>query len=385
MKILLVSSSILPQSGGSSIIVENLAKNFTSDQMIVLGSSMLNQKNNVARKTGGPVFYYFFSELSIFGRGARFFDWFRRWMFKPLVRKIKRLIVQEGITHVVGVYPNQFYCLAACQAAKAMKVPFSSYFHNTYVENVAIKDPNAQKQQDEIFEYSDQVFVMSKGMQRFYQEKYRSDKFIPLVHTFDEYPNTKNNSILPGAGKEKYNLVAIGNFNQSNLDATKRLVDAVRKSDRYTLTLYTHVPKILLSQRGLDTSAFEYKGSIGPDEIHSALQQYDICVLTHGFEGDYGEVEYKTIFPTRTIPLLLSGKPIFAHSPKESFLNSFLIENQCAELVDEAEVSKIIDGLDKLANDANYQKQLTEKAVKAADQFYGQHVVNQFLKHLVDR
>ena len=44
MKILLVSWSILPYAGGSSIIVENLAKNFRKEELIVLGSSTFFRK-----------------------------------------------------------------------------------------------------------------------------------------------------------------------------------------------------------------------------------------------------------------------------------------------------------------------------------------------------
>ena len=230
MKILLVSSSILPQSGGSSIIVENLARNFTKKNMLVLGSAEFNQTNKVVRDSDGPEFRYFFSELSLFGRGARFFDWFRKWKFQPLVNEIKRTIQQEKITYVIGVYPNQFYCLAASRAAKNLNIPFSSYFHNTYIENTAITDPKAVDYQNEIFENSQYVFVMSKGMQVYYKQKYGLNKFVPLVHTFNEYPDVAKNTGIPKSGKETYNLVAIGNFNESNLEATKRFIEAISQN-----------------------------------------------------------------------------------------------------------------------------------------------------------
>ena len=379
MKTLLVSWSILPQSGGTSVIVENLAKNFSKDEMIVLGAKTMFQKNDIKRNPKQSQFRYFFSEMYLFGRGYRYFIWFRKWRFQPLVRHIKKMIVEEKIKHVIGVYPNPFYCLAACQAAKELSVPFSSYFHNTYTENVAITDPKAEDIQAEIFDYSTNIFVMSKGMQRFYEKKYRLDKFIPLVHTFDEYPNKEQLTGIPKTDKKHYKLVAIGNFNESNLDATKRLLRAIKGNPKYSLSVYTHVPKVLLQQRGLDTSLFEHKGSVAPEEIHTALQDYDICVLTHGFTGGYGEVEYQTIFPTRTIPFLLSGKPIFAHSPKGSFLNDFITENKCAALVDETDETAIIQKLDTLCTDVNLQVSLVAAAEKTSAQFYGVNVAD-FLK-----
>lgn len=384
MKILLVSWSILPQSGGTSVIVENLAKNFSTDEMIVLGAKTLFQKNNIKRSPAQAAFRYFFSEMYLFGRGYRYFIWFRKWRHQPLVRHIKKIIKEEKIDHVIGVYPNPFYCLAACQAAKNLGIPFSSYFHNTYTDNIAITDPNADNIQQEIFDYSTHIFVMSKGMQRFYEKKYRLHKFVPLVHTFDQYPDTTQLTGIPGSNKKHYKLVAIGNFNESNLDATKRFLEAIKDHPKFSLSVYTHVPKILLQKRGLDTSLFEHKGSVAPEEIHQVLQSYDICVLTHGFTGGYGKVEYETIFPTRTIPFLLSGKPIIAHSPKGSFLNDFILENKCAALVDEANETVVLDNLEQLCADETYQQQLVNAAQETSKQFYGPNVATQLKDILSD-
>ena len=100
-------------------------------------------------------------------------------------------------------------------------------------------------------------------------------------------------------------------------------------------------------------------------------------MITHGFHGGYGSVEYQTIFPTRTIPFLLSGKPILVHSPPGSFLNDFIQEHKCAELVDEANEESIIAGFEKITNNAAYQKGLVKAAAKTAQLFYGPKVVQE--------
>ncbi len=375
MKILMVSWSILPRAGGSSVIVENLAQNFQGSELVVLGGSSILGAKPLERQAGGPKFVYFSSEIDLGGRGARFFKSIRQWRFQPLVEKIKALIVEEKIDYVIGVYPDDLFCLAACRAAQQQQVPFSSYFHNTYVENTNISNPKAVEIQKQIFDHSEQIFVMSKGMQAFYEEKYQGHRFIPLVHTFNEYPDLSRLSGVPGEGKSRYELVAIGNFNESNLEATRRLVKTIADREKYGLNLYTHVPKLLLQKRGLNTSAIEHQGFLQPDQVHGALQKYDIAVLTHGFTGGYGEIEYRTIFPTRTIPLLLSGKPILAHSPPGSFLNDFIRENACAELIETPSEDAVLEGLERIANDEAYQKQLVAAARKTAEQFYGPNVV----------
>lgn len=384
MKILLVSWSTLPNKGGSSIIVENLAQNFSKDELVVLGSKTFFQNTDMNRKKEGTQFEYFFSEMYFFGRGYRYFNWFRKWRFKPLVRRIKTIIATQNIDYVIGVYPNPFYCQAACIAAREMTVPFSSYFHNTYTDNIAITDPKATAIQQEIFEASRHIFVMSKGMQQFYEKKYGLKKFKPLIHTFNKFPEKKSFSGPPGEKQDYYRLVAIGNFNESNMDATLRFAAAIRRNPKYSLSLFTHVPKILLRKRGMDTESVEYEGFVNPDEVHAVLQQYDICVLTHGFSGGYGEIEYQTIFPTRTIPLLLAGKPIIAHSPDGSFLNDFIKENQCADLVDEPSHEAILKALERITSSLAYQKRLVSASKKTAEKFYGPAVVSQWKSILAE-
>jgi len=378
MKILLVSWSILPSKGGSSIIVENLARNFKKDELVILGGKKLFQNTTNKRKLEGPSFFYFFSEIDVMGRGLRFFEWFKQLRFKTLVRYIKTIILELKIDYVVGVYPDAIYCHAACIAAKELGLPFSAYFHNTYVENLAISNNKAIPIQQEIFEYAQYVFVMSDGMKNFYEKHYEYNKFVSLVHTFNAYPNVKKLTGIPGVDKSTYKLVAIGNFNESNIEATRRFIDAIKQNTKYSLSIYTHVPKILLKQRGIDIEAIDYKGFVSPDQVHEVLQEYDICVLTHGFTGGYGEVEYQTIFPTRTIPLLLSGKPIIAHSPVGSFLNDFIHKNRCADLVDRPDKNAILASLEKISSDVNYQEQLVAASKKTAELFYGPKVVKEW-------
>lgn len=383
MKLLIVSSSILPQSGGSSVIVEQLAANYSAAELVVLGATTWPRKPPPPRPQNGPAIHYFFSELYVMGRGNRFFGWFRKLRFTALVKRIEQLIRSEQIDYVIGVYPTALYCLAASRAARKLNVPFSSYFHNTYIENTAITDAKAPAIQQEIFDTSQHIFVMSEGMQRFYEEKYKLHKFKPLVHTFNAWPDTSALTGIPGQ-KDCYKLVMIGNFNESNLDATRRLLDAIKNNPRYRVSVFTHVPKLLLQQRGIDTSQLDHRGSVRPEEIHQALQEFDICVLTHGFTGGYGPVEYQTIFPTRTIPFLLSGKPIFAHSPSGSFLNRFLEQHKCAELVAEASTEAIVQGLERIATDAAYQQQLANRANETARNFYGPDVVKNLTNLLQD-
>ena len=74
------------------------------------------------------------------------------------------------------------------------------------------------------------------------------------------------------------------------------------------------------------------------DEIPRRLAEADILLLPHGLTGpEEWSVEYRTIFPTKTIEYLISGRPILAHAPRGCFLTRFLAENDCALVVDRAD------------------------------------------------
>ena len=58
-------------------------------------------------------------------------------------------------------------------------------------------------------------------------------------------------------------------------------------------------------------------------ELLRRLSEADILFLLHGFTGSFSPEEYQTIFPTKTIEYLISGRPILAHTSPGCFLTRF--------------------------------------------------------------
>ena len=201
-KLLIVSWPVLPAKGGSVFVVENLIQHLDKDDAVVFGELAVSG-SKVARKPGTPEVHYFRSGISFFGRGARYFSWLRWFLFPILVRRICKLIESEKCSHVLGIYPDELYCLAACRAAEKMNVPFSTYFHNTYLDNTAVDLRRASRIQPELFSKSQTVFVMSEGMEKFFKEKYQLPHIVPLVHTFESYPESNETATPDLRNKEK--------------------------------------------------------------------------------------------------------------------------------------------------------------------------------------
>jgi hypothetical protein len=378
-KLLVVSASVYPGRGGSAIVTEKLAAQFSADEMAVIGELSPFQKP-IPRDPNKPRFHYFRSRFSFFGRGSRFCNWFRRTLHDRLVAKICNVAIAERCDAILGVYPDDFFCYPACLAAERLNLPFSSYFHNTYLDNTAIVNDRAAEIQDRLFRQSKDIFVMNEGMQEFFQQqygdKYGRNKFVPLAHTFEDYPSREAEPFqFPMTGPIR--IVIFGNFNQSNLDATIRFCNALKGHNRFQVFLYSDVPRLLLKQRGVPLESVRYCGSLSDlsfNDLISKLREYHIVALTHGFTGGYGQVEYQTIFPTRTIPMLLCGRPIFIHSPPGTFLTTFAQSNEFACVVDQADKQAIINSLELLIQDPAAQFKLMKQSMQTAQNFYGPKV-----------
>ena len=115
---------------------------------------------------------------------------------------------------------------------------------------------------------------------------------------------------------------------------------------------------------------------VGFDEVVDALKQHDLLFLPHGFEGGFNEIEYETIFPTRTIPYLLAGVPIVAHSPPNAFLTKWLRRHDCAEIVDTKKTEDLVGMVKRLISSPQRQSEIASNALVAAEQFQIASVVD---------
>jgi hypothetical protein len=279
---------------------------------------------------------------------------------------------------VLGIFPNEFYLSAAYVAAKVTRNTFIPYYHNTYLENRrGLARVFAAWLQKRTFR-APKVFVMSAGLQEYYASRYSGVEFIPLVHTF------VGESTSPSPTGEigfPVRLAMLGNLNASNRDAMLRFAEMVKSREDCILTFFTGTPTWAFERDGIAGPQFEF-AQVGYDSVVEVLRRYDILLLPHGFHGDWSDVEYATIFPTRTVSYLQSAKPILAHSPPNAFLTRWLKENRCALVIDEPDVEKLSAALEQLISDATLRYGLSVDAHRAVQQFRASSVVESLKQHL---
>lgn len=333
-----------------------------------------------SKEIDGKKYHYFLTELHWRGHGHRYFSLFRWMLFPVFLIQLIILIKKEKPNCVLAVFPDGYYILASWIISRLLKLKMFTYFHNTYTENrYGFSKWFATKIQSLVFRDSILIFTMSEGMNDYYKEHYPefSLKFKVLPHTFDKYPEQQLDESAIHR-KAPYRLVMMGSFNDSNIESTIRLLNLISKyPSEYQVEMYTPTHKQILKFKwGLDLDALgvHYKGYVREEQLNEAISNCDVCLLTHGFSGGYTADEYKTIFPTRMIPLMLSGRPMLVHSPEGSFLNAFIKKYDCAELVSATSDSDLLNALKKVTTDKQRIQTLIANAKKASSNFYGPDV-----------
>lgn len=364
-KILFVTDAAFPPTSGSSVINSNLLKEFEPHMIVLAGEQSYRSNLSGWEKPKYPI--HLFRHKFTYGRGSKYLQWIMLFRIK---REILRLIDEYDIDVVFGIFPGEFYLYASMLAAKKKNIPLYSWFHNTYRDNrTGILKLIANILQPKIFKYSKRIFNMSEGMNTFMQERYPTyaHKMEPLLHGFD-IP-TISSTFNKNQKKERVDFLMSGNINHSNTDASQRLCKIVIENPNHHLHLYTGMSKSEFVAMGIKGENVHYSKFIPLKELVAKFPSFDIMLLPHGFEGNLTEAEYKTIFPTRTIPLLYSGKPILAHMPNDITITDFLEKYKCAEVVKVKSEDKIREAIEKLKANEEHCRSLVKNAVDTSRMF----------------
>lgn len=366
-KTLLLSRSAPPAPTGSAVIVGNLARQFSPEEMVVLGAYYPGTPA-VPWQDDWATLKYATVHPPDGWRGAR---WIRLAQFPWLLLRTLSTLIAGRCKAILIVYPDEIFLFAAYLIARLTRTPLFAHFHNTYLENRG-HSPFARWLQGRVFEMARHVFVMSEGMSRLFEQNYPDLPCSPLVHSFNEVLPQENDVALPPL-HQPLRLVIFGNFSASNADAAGRLAQLVHATPDVHLTLFSGTNPSYLKRLGFTGERITLE-TVTRDVLLERLSEADLVLLPHGFTGRIADEEIATIFPTRTIEALISQRPILAHAPRNCFLAEFLVSHDCALLVDEPEVEALTQALHLLRTDPELREHLVTQALRAARQFHASTV-----------
>jgi glycosyltransferase involved in cell wall biosynthesis len=373
-KILFLSWSVPPDTSGSAIIALNLAQQFTREEMVVAGERP-SGKPAVQWKSHWPELIYVQSVWPITGRGLR---WWRLMQFPLLLWRCLRIIRRHRVDRIVAVYPKTLFLFAGYLAARLTGCRLFAYLHNTY-DGLSGADLRISAWvHDLVFRRAEHVFVMSRGMSELFQRRFPAVKQTPLVHSFNEpIPEFQE----PPPVGSPLRLVFCGNL-ATCADAAGRLVEAIAHTPDASLSVLSGDAPARLRALGLLRPGTSCE-AVSRDAVLGRLRQADIVLLPHNFTyPPSAKDDFLTIFPTKTIEYLISGRPILAHAPAGCFLTRFLQENDCAMVVDRPELNALTAAIERLRSDAALRCRLVRAALRTAEQFQAGNVAAEFRSRL---
>ncbi len=377
-KVLLISWGVPPETTGSSIIVGNLAKQFTHEEMVVVGEKP-SERPSVFWKEDWPEIVYVTQGWPPTRRGAR---WWRRCQVPFMLFRCLYLAKKHRCASVLVVYPSEEFLLVGYLTAKLTKARLYPYLHNTFLDQYDRSHARyrlAQWLQSRVFEAAAHIFVMSEGMVELYRERYPEVRCSALRHSFNEdIPEFAS----PPPPATPVRFVISGNVNASCAEAATRVSAAIAQIDS-RLTLLSGTPKGYLKELGLLRAGVHCE-TVSRDLLLSRLSEADIVILAHGFTGTMSEEEYRTIFPTKTIEYLICGRPILAHTPPGSYLTRFLRTHQCALVVETPDAEAILLAVRRLREDAALRASLVRNALRTAKLFHASVVASE-LRAILER
>jgi glycosyltransferase involved in cell wall biosynthesis len=361
---LMVAIYLPPDGTGSSYVMGNLGTQFSRQDMLAVGEA----KTPCPPEPWGPSgprmevvqFRWPFTR-----RGIRWWRWLQ------LPRMIWRCVAagrRFGCTSVFVQFPDASFLLAGYLTARVTRAKLFPYLHNTYVENRrGLGLRVARWLQKKVFQRASHVFVMSDGMVELYRRNYPDlHNCSALVHSFTEPIPAFEEPPVPGSPVK---LVFFGNVNESCRDAAQRIVQAVRQIDDARMTFLTSTSPSYLARVGLLSDRVDCC-FVPEAEVPRRLGEADILALPHGFTGGLSAQEYQTIFPTKTIPYLISRRPILAHSPPGCFYTRFLKQTGCALVVEDPDVGALVKAVQSLRSDPDLRRGLVRGALATAERFH---------------
>jgi hypothetical protein len=353
-------------------LISNLDKNIVAG--VVTHSNNWKEKNETINNIG---IHYIFNELNLIHPFFKYY--FRKIFMKSAQVKVQKIINETKPTHIVCVYPDlDFIDLGIQISIKNPDIEFIPYLHDTIFEGLIYKKyyKRAKKIQDYIIKNNKKILVMSEGMKDLFDKKYNCTT-TPILHSFSEKIDKKifinserNNSMFWG-----------GSVYSINKCSAKRFESALSKlSIKLRLSNANKIENLL--ENGLRKNNIEIMPFLSRKDYLNLLKKQDalLMAIDSDLESPVHHDELATIFPTKTIEYLMSGKPIIVNCPKNYFLSQFFEKYNCGLVIDSTDSNEMANLIDNYLNNLSLQKKHIENGFNTLDMFNILSVKKDFMK-----
>jgi glycosyltransferase involved in cell wall biosynthesis len=221
----------------------------------------------------------------------------------------------------MGTLPHDVYIVAAFLAARELRLPFYAHMHDLWIENMRPGSPLAQfaaSWEPVILKQATRVLCMTEAMQEYYERKYGIRSYL-LPHTIAERDLHKIPCGISPARMVSPKVLFVGTVSPPmNLDALKVLAAASELlPPSYDLIFCTSTDKATLDRLGIRSSRLRVM-YVSRAEVQRLQSEAHVLVapLSH---KNCSMDEVRTVFSTKLLEYLISGRPIVVFAPQGSY------------------------------------------------------------------
>jgi len=250
-------------------------------------------------------------------------------------------------------------------------VPYALYLFDIYLGNnlLPMNELLAKIFEPRMFKMASVVIVTNEGTERFYRKRYGGTFKSAVVHN-SVFPQGYESRRTPYSPKEPYTILFTG---QVYWAQERSLMNLIRTMDelrdlRVQLDLYVPNAPETLKQRVRGRRNI-YLTAADQSEMPAIQCHATLLLLPLSWHTRSPDV-IATAAPGKLADYLASGRPVLIHAPPYAYINQYAKENGFALVVDEENIKKLKDGINKLLFDLEYSRQLIENAKRT---FYKNH------------
>lgn len=281
---------------------------------------------------------------------------------------------------IVGVYPELEFLSIAQKVAARERIPWIAYLLDT----VALCDSKTpvglrhRQVRADVFREASQICVLSQGMADHYRTKHGVETSI-VTHICSQllmspYSDCVEYRAFMGGSIYGINSHAVSRVSSALADLGAQLVITPRGTERQFASLGIH---------GSHITRTYYPT---PQDYQAALSQSGFLLLALDWpdETEMGEDTMQTIFPTRTMEYLASGRPILVHCPEHYFLARFFQKHQCGIVVSDRSPISLREACSRLLSNSSDANQLVPRAQIISQLFSPSAVAGKFAANIAE-